>query len=427
MPQLHFTGKSQIASLHRTTPPATLSADAQRSSHPHPHLADNLIIQGDNLAVLKALCADYAEQVACIYIDPPYNTGAQSWAYNDNVNSPQQQEWLRTTVGLPDLSRHDKWLCMIYPRLKLLHALLRAAGVLVVSIDDNEVHHLRLLLDEVFGEEQFIATMIWQKVYSPRMDSQGVSVAHDYLLVYGKSPAARLNPLPFHQKQCQFPLLDPTSQRFYRRRSLRKEGKDSLRADAPSLFFPLVAPDGSRIYPIKPNGVEGRWRWARATYAKALATGKVEWLHIDGQWQVYVRQYMNPAATSPPETLWRHEDVGHNHEAQEELATILGPRAFVTPKPTRLIRRVLALTTRANEGALVLDAFAGSGTTGHAVLAQNAADGGNRRFILIEQAEYAASLTAERVQRVISGVPGARDPTLRAGYGGGFSFFRAVD
>lgn len=424
MPALSFHGKTIVQTLHQSIPYQQLIPEPAASRTDHPSLDDNLIVHGDNLAALKALLPTFAGRVKCIYIDPPYNTGNQGWIYNDNVNSPMYKEWLKQTLDREDLTRHDRWLCMMLPRLKLLRELLREDGVIFVSIDDHELHHLRMLMNEIFGEEHFIATVIWQKVYSPRMDSEGFSISHDYILVYGKSAEAAPNRLVFQQNERQFNFIDKRTGRQYRRRSLRKEGKDSLRIDVPSMFFPLQAPDGAEIYPIKPDGTEGRWRWSFEKYQQEFARDNVEWVRQEGGWQVYAKQYLNPAASRPPVTLWMHDEVGHNHEAQEEVAVILGRRVFDTPKPVRLIKHVLAIATHPDESAIVLDSFAGSGTTAQAVLALNAEDGGNRRFILIEQEQYAGTLTAERVRRVIAGVPNAKDRALREGYGGSFSFFR---
>ncbi len=422
MPTLQFKGKSAIQHHHLAIPYHQLTADPALSQSAAPGLHDNLIVHGDNLLALKSLLPIFGGKVQCIYIDPPYNTGNEGWTYNDNVNSPMHQEWLKRVVDRDDLTRHDKWLCMMYPRLRLLRELLADDGAIFVSIDDNEMHHLRMLMDELFGERHFAAVVVWQKAYSPRMDSEGFSVAHDYILVYRKSDATRLRRLEFAQNRKQFAYVDEYTQRAYRRRSLRKEGKDSLRADVPSMFFPLRAPDGTEVYPIKPDGLEGRWRWSPRKYAQELAAGNVEWVCQDGTWHVYARQYLDPAASQPPDTLWLHDAVGHNHEAQEEVAALVGRRVFETPKPVRLIQRILRIG--ADPDAIVLDAFAGSGTTAHAVLALNAEDGGNRRFILIEQEDYAETVTAERVRRVITGAPEAKDAALRDGCGGSFTFLR---
>lgn len=342
----------------------------------------NLFVEGDNLAALKLLAPDYREQVRLIYIDPPYNTG-NVFAYSDNF-AARRDAYLRANGGVADGRQHAQWLSMMFPRLLLARDLLRSDGVIFVSIDDHEVHHLRMLLDEVFGAEQFLATIIWEKVYSPRMDAAGFSISHDYILVYGKSRAAHLDRVAFVQNKRQFSFFDPVRNRFYRRRSLRKEGKDSLRADVPAMYFALPAPDGSPVYPVKPDGTAGRWRWSRRKYDHEAALGNVEWVQVAGSWQVYVKQYYRDAATRPPETLWRHNDVGHNHEAQQELAELCGPRVFETPKPTRLIRRILEIATRPDRQDIVLDFFAGSCSTAQAVLEQNHADGGDRRFIMVQ-------------------------------------------
>lgn len=431
MSQIQFKGKQFTQNHHLAVKYHELIPKKDKSLTNKVRLDDNLIIRGDNLKALKALLPTYAGKVKCIYIDPPYNTGNEHWAYNDNVNSPMMQEWLGKVVDREDLTRHDKWLCMMAPRLKLLRELLRDDGVIFISIDDNEQHRLRMLMDEIFGEERFLASVIWQKVYSPRMDAKDFSVSHDYILVYGKTENSRVNLEIFNQDKEQFKVFDKVKNLYYRRRSWRKEGKGSLKADAPSLYFPLVAPDGSEVYPIKPDGTESRWRGKISTFEEELKQGNVEWVKTDDGWEIYIKQYYKGESTQPQETLWLHEEVGHNHEALDEISNIIGVRSFESPKPVRLIKKVLQLST--DKDSIILDSFAGSGTTAHAVLALNKEDGGNRKFILVEMEDYADSITAERVRRVIKGVKGApafakamagkKDENLRKGLGGSFSYF----
>lgn len=397
MARMEFTGRDAAEQLHATAAAAALERADELSCAPHGDLAGSAIIHGDNLPVLRALLPQLAGRVKCIYIDPPYNTGSPTRSYHDNTDT-------------------DYWLAMLLPRLRLLRELLCDDGLIFVSIDDHEQHRLRMLLDEVFGAAQFRANVIWQKVYSPRMDAAGFSVAHEYILIYGRSASAQPQRLAFTQDARFFNHVEPASGAPYRRRSLRKEGAASLRDDVPGMYYPLIAPDGSLVYPIKPDGTPGRWRWSRRTYERKAAAGAVEWLQRGAGWEPYVRQYMATAATRPPTTIWTHAEVGHTHAAQQEIAELVGPRAFDSPKPVRLIARIVEIATRPDEQAIVLDAFAGSGTTGHAVLECNARDGGDRRFVLIEQAPYAASLTAERV----------RQARQRYGDAPGFAFFRAV-
>ncbi len=187
MPTLDWIGKKAVINHHRQVPFRLLHCD-QELSVGDPE-AGNLLVQGDNLEALKALLPYYAGQVKCIYIDPPYNTGNENWVYNDNVNSPEMQKWLRKTVGkeAEDLSRHDKWLCMMYPRLALLREFLREDGAIFISIDDNEVHHLRLIMDEIFGARNFVATVIWQKIFSTKNTARHLSESHDFIILYAKN------------------------------------------------------------------------------------------------------------------------------------------------------------------------------------------------------------------------------------------------
>jgi adenine-specific DNA-methyltransferase len=283
MATLNFKGKPFVQNYHLQVKYHQLIPRKEKSLTNKVSLHDNLIIHGDNLKALKALLPTYAGKIKCIYIDPPYNTGNEKWVYNDNVNSPMMQEWLGKVVDKEDLTRHDKWLCMMTPRLKLLRELLTDDGLIFVSIDDNEVHRLRMLMDDIFGEENFLAVVVWQKVYSPRMDAMGFSQFHDFILVYGRTSAAQPNKEVFDQNKEQFKFFDEKAKKWYRRRSLRKEGKHSLRKDAPGAWFELKAPDDTSIYPVKPNGVEGCWRWSMDTYKQKEKDGEVEWVKTNGK------------------------------------------------------------------------------------------------------------------------------------------------
>jgi len=423
MPTLNWIGKDAVINHHKEAPFRLLKCRADLSvGDPD---SGNLLVQGDNLEALKALLPYYAGQVKCIYIDPPYNTGNESWVYNDNVNSSEMREWLGKVVGgeAEDLSRHDKWLSMMYPRFSLLKELLRDDGAIFVSIDDNEISHLRLMMDEIFGAQNFIAQVIWQKVYSPRMDAKGFSADHDYIVVYGK-PEFKPGKFSFEQNAGQFNFVDSKTNQKYRRRSLRKEGKNSRRIDRPNLFYALSAPDGSEVYPIRPDGSEGNWRWSLKRYKENESL--VEWIKTDNGWQAYVKQYYEKEATRPPSTLWFHTEVGHNHEANEELKRMFGELVFDSPKPPRLIKRILELCTNPDEDQLILDSFGGSGTTGQAVLEKNSEDEGNRRFILVEMdKKISEQITAKRLTKAISGykykdTKGTQKE--QEGLGGGFRF-----
>ena len=405
MSELNFKGKEFVYNHHLTVPHRPLVPDTDKSIGAA-KLDGNLIIQGDNLHALKALLPMYAGKVDCIFIDPPYNTGNEGWCYNDNVNSPMMQAWLQANpVGIEDGLRHDKWCAMMWPRLRLLHELLGDTGSIWITLDHNEAFRCRQMLDEIFGERNFLANMAWEKVYSPRMDAKGFSTDFDQILVYAKNkPEVFLGVQVLEQNVKQFTYTEPETNKKARLRTLRKEGSESLRTDRENCWYSIDAPNGQKIWPIRPDGREGRWRWEESTFLaeKARAPSKALFAeNAAGDWEVWVKQYFKGEADRPISTLLRHNEFGHTHEASEEIKKIFGDSVFDTPKPVRLISGILDLACPLD--GLVLDSFSGSGTTGHAVLESNALDGDSRKFILVECEDYADKLTAERVRRVIKG------------------------
>ena len=351
----------------------------------------NLYIEGDNLEVLKLLQTAYYRKVKMIYIDPPYNTG-NDFVYADDFADPlarYREVTAQTTKSNPEtMGRfHTNWLNMMYPRLRLAANLLRDDGVIFISIDDGEVTNLRRLCDEVFGEENFMAQIIWQKVYSPRMDVQGFSTSHDYILCYVKSSVESIRQEAFSQNSAQFNFVDSSNGKKYRRRSIRKEGSHSTRSERPNLWFALSAPDGTQVYPYKPDGTEGCWRWSMDTYIENEKQGIVEWVKTENGWQAYAKQYLDTEAVKPPETLWLHQEVGHNQSAAESIKKLLDGKVFDSPKPVELIMKIIKLATYSDTNDIILDFFSGSATTAHAVMQLNAEDGGNRRFILVQLPE----------------------------------------
>lgn len=367
-------------------------SDARGSSA----IFDNRLILGDNLLALKALQQECAGKVKCVFIDPPYNTGSAFSHYEDGIE-------------------HSLWLSMMRDRLELLRHLLSEDGSIWITIDDNEGHYLKILCDEVFGRMNFMANVIWEKVYSARMDARSFSVSHDHLLVYRKTDLFSPHRLSKDQDLRQFSIVDAATGRRYRRRSLRKEGATSLRRDRPNLFYALTAPDGTQVWPVKPSGVEGRWRWSQSTLDEN--SSQLEWVHSGQKWEVYVKQYLDDDATRPPETLWRSEEVGHNHEAKTEAQAFVKEDPFPTPKPERLLQRVLLIST--NPGDLVLDSFAGSGTTGAVAHKMG------RRWIMIELGDHAKTHIVPRLKKVIDGKdPGGITESFGWQGGGGFRFFR---
>lgn len=437
MPVLDWIGKQAVVKHHRDVPYRLLEPVPELSCLPLPPgegrgegsgLAENdsgnLIVQGDNLLALKALLPRYAGQVKCIYIDPPYNTGNEGWAYNDNVNSPEIRKWLGEVVGKDGetLDRHDRWLCMMYPRLVLLRQFLREDGVIFVSIDDNEVASLRKLMDEVFGAENFVATVLWQKVYSPKNSARHFSEDHDYIVVYGCHGEVWVPNLVQRNEE---------QDRAYQNRDDDPRGPWKTSDLSARNFY------GDGTYSITcPSGrvIEGPPRGRYWTISKAkfdqMNQDKRIWWGRRGDAIPQLKRFLSDVKQGVvPQTMWFYADVGHTQEAKKELVSIVpfdtSDDVFITPKPSRLIQRILQIAT--DKDSLILDSFAGSGTTAHAVLKQNAEDGGNRRCILVEMdPKIARDVTAERVKRVAQGYTNAKGEEV-AGLGGGFQFCKLSD
>lgn len=402
MPTLEFKGKSFVYTHHLTVPFRELVIDPAKSlpaPGAKPSLQDNLIIHGDNLHALKALLPVYAGKVDCIYIDPPYNTGNEGWCYNDNVRSPLMREWLKKAgpVDREDLERHDKWLCMMWPRLQLLHELLAEDGAIFVSIDDNEVHRLRAVMDEIFGEENFIANIVWQKIFSPKNTAKYFSEDHDHILAYAKHLLSWTPNLLQRSEDAasRYENLDEDPRGAWSSSDLTARNFYSLGT------YEVTSPSGKKFRPA----VGTYWRVSFEKFQQLDADKRI-WWGEHGNNMPRLKRFLSEVKQGVvPQTLWLHRDVGHTQEAKQELKDVLAfednESVFITPKPVRLIQRILEIAT--DEDSLVLDSFAGSGTTAHAVLALNRKDGGQRRFILVECEDYADRLTAERVRRVIRG------------------------
>ena len=417
MPTLEWIGKDKVVNHHRHVPFRVLerqySYDAG-GKHDGDNGSGNMIIHGDNLEALKALLPRYEGQVKCIYIDPPYNTGNEGWVYNDNVNDPKIKKWLGETVGKEgeDLSRHDKWLCMMYPRLKLLHKLLAPDGVIFISIDDREQAHLRMLCNEIFGERNSVAQFIWQKRTSPDM-RRLVSTAHEYVCAYCKD-IENLNDAVTKV------ALDESDAANYKNPDNDPRGPwassdFTAQGFRPNQMYQIVTPGGAKYTPPK-----GRcWKNIESEFLRQCEEGRI-WFGTDGKGIPRRKTYLKEREGKNVWTWWDNKSVGHTQEATKEVAKIFStPTAFDYPKPVRLVQRIIQIATR--KDSIILDSFAGSGTTAHAVLNMNKADGGNRKFILIEMMDYADSITAERVKRVIDGYGEGKSAV--AGTGGDFSYY----
>ena len=438
MPVLQFKGKTAVENHHYVVPHHTLEFDPKLSvlgKGEKPSLDGNLIIEGDNLLALKALLPTHAGRIKCIYIDPPYNTGNEGWVYNDKLNQPQFKEWIGQTVGKEgeDATRHDKWCCMMYPRLQLLRELLREDGAIFISIDDNEVHHLRMMLDEIFGEENFVATIIWRNSTGPKQSNQ-LSTSHDYILCFAKNKLHwERNLLPRTPEQ----EADYTNPDNDHRGTWRSGGLDARNYYSKGLYS-ITCP-GGRVIEGPPGG--SYWRVSEETLWELDADGRI-WWGEDKNNVPRIKRFLSEVQDGLiPQTVWDHLDVGHTQEAKQEYLQILADiGVMTTPKPLALLKRIFQIAT--NPGDLILDSFAGSGSSGHSILEMNKEDGGNRKFILVQmpydtndnekrQFNICKKVTAERVHRAIAGYSftkrGAKGKTRREkveGLGGSFGYVR---
>ena len=399
MPTLNWIGKEAVVNHDKEVPFRLLKKVKSASVGEN---SQNLIIHGDNLEALKALMPYYAGKIKCIYIDPPYNTGNEGWVYNDKVNSPKIKKWLGKVVGpeSEDLSRHDKWLCMMYPRLKLLRDLLSDDGVIFISIDDNEQANLRIVLDEIFREENFVTNLIWQKKYSPQNDAKYFSDMHDFILVYAKNKNNGN-----HNDGWVRNLISRTEEQNARYKNPDSDPRGpwkssdlSVKTYSKAYDYPITTPSG-RI--VKPP--QGRcWRTSKENLEQMIKEKRI-WFGPKGGGVPAVKRFLSEVQKGiVPVTIWLREEVGDNQEARQELKELFKDVEFPfeTPKPVRLIKRIIQISS--NKQDLVLDSFAGSGTTGQAILDLNKEDGGNRKFIMVElEDKVARDITAERIKRSI--------------------------
>lgn len=430
MPTLHWVGKDKVVNHHHDVPFRLL--DKQYSftatEGTPANSTNNRIIKGDNLEALKSLLPEFEGKVNCIYIDPPYNTGNEGWVYNDAVNDPKIKKWLGQLVGKEgeDLSRHDKWLCMMYPRLKLLHRLLSQNGSIWVSLDDNESHYFKCMCDEIFGRDNFVMDFIWRKRDGAPNDRKVGSV-HEHVFVWAKSRRTGssqtvaeeiFNLMPRTEKaDAQYKVFaepdGPDERGPFRKIDTTANGKGGRYVD--SLYFPITNPYTQQdVFPR-----EGTcWRHNREEMERLQRERRLYW-GVKGTATTPMRKLFASEAKQGMTTPSIWDDAGFNQHASGELEQLFGKKAhFDTPKPTSLLERIIQIAT--SRDSIVLDSFGGSGTTAHAVLKTNATDGGKRRFILCEMMDYAETTTAERIRRVINGY-GEGEKAV-AGTGGAFDF-----
>ena len=424
MPTLHWIGKEAVIEHHHEVPFRTL--DKKYTYPTADNSSENKIICGDNLEALKALLPEYEGRVKCIYIDPPYNTGNENWVYNDNVNSPKIQKWLGQVVGkeTEDLSRHDKWLCMMYPRLQLLKQLLSNDGAIFISIDDNEQANLKLLCDEIFGARNFVTCLLWKSTPGSNT-GKDIKVVTEYILMYkGNSFIANTRVTNDSEK---YTLED----KYVERRGKYLLNKLDRRMTgghySESLNYQIETPDKTLLYPGSSTTKQEHWnwRWSKSKVEWGIKNGFIEFKQSKGKWSIYFKQYCSVnnndekiERTLPYQNLLEDESF-NSARGTADLMKVFSEKKFDYPKPISLIEEILKISTY--KSSIILDSFAGSGTTAHAVLNLNKKDGGKRKFILVEMEDYADSITAERVKRVISGYGEGKSAV--EGTGGSFSYY----
>ena len=448
MPTLEWIGKSKVINHHQDVPFRVLERKYsfdENGQHNEDNGSENMIIRGDNLEALKALLPRYEGRVKCIYIDPPYNTGEEGWVYNDNVNDPKIKQWLGEVVGKEgeDLTRHDKWLCMMYPRLKLLQKLLSNDGVIFINIGEDEHANLKLICDEIFGVRNYI-TDFGRQMKSGGAKGHYYTPSLDYVLTYAKN----IDLLPYFRAvmtQQQIDVFYKFTQEDGPRKG-EKYGeerlfKSSLEARANQRYY-IQCPDGTFAIPpgettpnkleegitVTPLKTDKVWKWIYPRYKQELEAGNIVFKRTNTsglvdengnqcKWNIYNKLWLNEQMEKgvvPSNLITEYE----NRQSAAELKKL--NLNFNYAKPVRLIEYLLTISCMEKD-SIILDSFAGSGTTAHAVLNMNKADGWHRKFILVEMMDYADSITAERVKRVIQGY--GEGKTGVEGTGGNFSFY----
>jgi len=436
MPTLQFKGKNIIWNHHLSIPYHTLD-EVSKLNLQADKGEGNLIIEGDNLLALKALLPQYAGKIKCIYIDPPYNTGNEGWIYNDKVNSPLIKEWLGKEVGKDDLTRHDKWLCMMLPRLKLLRDLLSDDGVIFASIDDFEVYNLRLLLNEVFGEENFVAEIIIHSNPKGRVLDRHFSKSHEYVIVFAKNVLQTDLSLEKSEEDIEVQYHEEDKDGKFRLLELRNTHREFGKHNRPNLYFPFyvhpekltvsldVFPKAVKVYPNWEDDFEGCWTWGEPKSRENLKLIIAK--RIGNRVKIFRKAYSydesGAVARKKLKTIW-YDNIFNTEKGQQEVDDLIGKRAFPQPKPLELIKNCIRVASDVD--SIILDSFSGAGTTMHAVMDLNKEDGGNRKCIMVQMTEATAQepkknickdVTRERVKRAIE----------KYGYKSGFKYLRVGD
>lgn len=414
----NWAGKLDAIRLLQTPTRATLVPCREESVNFD--TTQHLFIEGDNLEVLKLLYKPYFGRVKMIYIDPPYNTG-NDFVYPDNFADPlgryleitgQRDAEGNLLTSNPETSGryHSAWLSMMYPRLFIARQLLREDGVIFVSIDDHEVHNLRLLMNETFGEENFLAQLVWERADSPKMDAEYFSTNHDYILCYARNLYEfEVNRLAYEGGDIpnHYNKVDQQGRRYYLKPLRAMGGQGETREARPNLFYGIKAPDGTIVFPKLQSGRDGAWRWSKKKFE--TEKDRIEWTNSLGSWIPYFRIYADDSSGKPPETILYNKDVGSTRTATAELKQIFQQSKFFdTPKPSNLIKHLIKISASVDD--IVLDFFAGSATAAQATLELNREDDGNRHFIMVQLPEPTdnpdyptiAEVGKERIRRAIA-------------------------
>ncbi len=397
--ELTWIGKENRPKLE----PRILLEDPEKSYHAkhrvnNGDLFDNRLIFGDNLLALKALEQEFSGRIKCIYIDPPYNTGSAFEHYDDGVE-------------------HSLWLALMRDRLEILRRLLSYEGSLWINLDDNEAHYCKVICDEIFGRDNFLGNVVWEKTDSPRMDAEFFSIRHDHIIVYGKDRSrTSWNRLVTDTLPAHYDKTDEFGRRYYLKPLRAMGGQGDSRSARPTLYFPLVAPDGSQVYPKRQDGTDGAWRWT----AKKIEDEhlRIEWVHGRNGWTPYFRIFADSSIGRPAETIWSHSEVGSNRTSKAEIKRLFPDMIpFATPKPEKLLRRILTIAS--NPGDWILDSFAGSGTTGAVAHKMN------RHWIMVELGDHCHTHIIPRLMKVIENQDSggiSKDVDWKGG--GGFRYYR---
>lgn len=434
MPTLHWIGKEKIVNHHMDVPFKVLEhsygfKDGVQTKEETG--SGNKIIHGDNLEALKALLPEYEGKIKCIYIDPPYNTGNENWVYNDNVSDPKIKKWLQQVVGKEgeDLSRHDKWLCMMYPRLKLLYKLLSDDGAMFISIDDNEQASLKLVCDEIFGGWNYVALVTAQTNPRGRTLDKYIAKTNEFVIIYAKTNKNNvIFQVPKDEKaEGDYKNFDEFGK--YRFLELRNRNPVFNRKNRPNLYYPIYVEEVTgkvsltqsrnfdvEVFPLNSKNEEGCWTWGKekSNANLNLLVGKKVGT---GAWRIHRKDYFEGTSLlTKAKSVWIDTNINHEN-GKEILGEIFNKSPFDFPKSIHLIEKCLLIGTQKKGNHIILDCFAGSGTTAHSVLNLNKQDDGNRRFICIELEDYAETITAERVKRVINGY------SETEGTGGSFDYY----